>query len=127
MTTLAIVLAIFAHFNQTPRRNPEVPRVAEAIAATDATPEEAALLAVYVELESGVSERPRAFSWDAKAGVSCGILQEPCDYVRTHTLTEQCQWWLTALRKRGLASLDSSPSRAAKRSEMARGLLGALR
>ena len=120
---LALVMAIFAHFGHSPKRNPEAPRVAEAIAATDATPEEAALLALYAVLESGVSTHPRPQSWDAKMSVSCGVWQMPCDVVDRLDLPGQARWWLGAERARGLASLDSSPSRARRREREARALL----
>ena len=126
MTILALALAIFAHFGHSPRRNPEAPRVAEAIAATDATPEEAALLALYAVLESGVSTHPRPQSWDAKMAISCGVWQMPCDVVDRLDLPGQARWWLGAERARGLASLDSSPSRARRRTTEARALLAAV-
>jgi hypothetical protein len=74
-----------------------------------------ATMAYYVARESNVNEYPAAFSWDAKAGVSCGILQEPCAFVKTHGLKEQALWWLKNVHDAGLASVDSDPKRAAKR------------
>jgi hypothetical protein len=72
-------------------------------------------MAYYVAKESNVSEYPIAFSWDAKAGVSCGILQEPCAFVKTHSLKEQGIWWIKSVHDAGLASVDSDPKRAKAR------------
>jgi hypothetical protein len=127
MTLLSLVLAIFAHLGHSKARNPEAPRVAEAIAATDATEEEGATLALYAVLESGVSTHPRPQSWDAKMSISCGVWQMPCDVVDRLDLVGQARWWLASVRSRGLASLDSSPKRAARRLSEARALLALAR
>ena len=127
MSLSALVLAIWAHMSALYAHQPDAGRIADAIAEAEPTVEEAATAALYVALESGVNEHPRAFSWDAKAGVSCGILQMPCAFVATHTLVEQVRWWLSAVRSRGLASVDSSPSRARAREAQAMRLLDAVR
>jgi hypothetical protein len=54
--------------------------------------------AVWVEHESGIQREPHPESWDARARVSCGPLQEPCDFVRTHSLRDQASRWLQLLR-----------------------------
>ena len=81
----------------------------------------AALVATYVAHESGFQDAPSPVSWDARARVSCGVLQLPCS-VSTGP-RHDVRWWLWALRRGGLASLDSSPRRAAARLVEARAAL----
>lgn len=112
--------------------SPDAPAVAYAVAvAAEGAPRsalgspdlDAAVLAVYAAHESRVRVTPAPESWDARARVSCGVWQEPCSYVATHTLAEQASWWLAQVRARGLASVDSSSYRAARRLAQARLLL----
>jgi hypothetical protein len=84
---------------------------------------DAATVALYAARESGLHMRPHPWSWDASAGVSCGILQLPCKAVRWATLDEQVRLWLRLARQGGLPALDSSPARAAHREFRARALL----
>lgn len=103
------------------------PGVVEAIASSDATEEEAAFLTTYAWLESSAQRNPRPMSWDAKAGKSCGPWQEPCAFVNHATLKQQAAYWLRELRTVGLVPLDSSESRAAHRSDIARHALAVAR
>src|SRR5271168_1419855 len=117
MTNLKIlVLAILSHLTPGADRAAE-PAVVNAIVAVgdEATSREVALLTTYAWLESRARTEPVAWSWDAKANVSCGPWQEPCGFVRTHSVADQARYWLRELRTAGLASLDSSPRRAARR------------
>ena len=117
MTNLKIlVLAILSHLTPGADRAAE-PAVVDAIVAVgdEATQKEVALLTTYAWLESRAKAEPRPWSWDAKANVSCGAWQEPCGFVRTHSVTDQARYWLRELRAAGLASLDSDPKRAARR------------
>ena len=84
---------------------------------------DAATVALYAARESGLHMHPSPASWDASAGVSCGILQLPCSAVRWAPLDEQVRLWLRLAREGGLAALDSSASRAAHREHRARSLL----
>lgn len=83
---------------------------------------EASAMAVYAWGESRVRAHPPGESWDARAGVSCGPWQEPCSFARTATLVDQARYWLRELHAAGLASLDSSPTRARRRLALAIGL-----
>jgi hypothetical protein len=125
-----LVLAIFAHLSPGAERIAE-PAVVDAIVAVASDPKvemtskELAEMVTYDELESGASEHPRSWSWDSKAGVSCSSLQLPCSFVAHATVVEQHYYWLRELRAAGLASLDSSPTRAARREAMAQMALAA--
>ena len=90
-----------------------VDAIAEASLGCDL--EETALLTTYAWLESGAQVSPRPWSWDAKAGVSCGPWQESCAVVGRLTLGGQARYWLNELRVAGLASVDSSKGRAVRR------------
>lgn len=121
MTNLKIlVLAILSHLTPGADKAAE-PAVVDAIVAVgdEATSEELSLLTLYAWRESMARENPRPWSWDAKSGVSCGPWQEPCAIVRKLSLSEQARYWLRELRASGLASLDSSPKRAARRGALA--------
>lgn len=120
----ALVLAILAHLTPGAERAAE-PAVVDAIvvvasdAKTAMTRKELAEMTTYDLLESGASEHPLSWSWDSAAGVSCGSLQLPCSFVRKASVVEQHYYWLRELRTAGLASLDSSPKRAARREALA--------
>lgn len=125
MDLTTLVLAIWAGMGV---HGPSARAVAEAISRAvqdDAaagyadTPLEAAALAVYAALESGVDEHPRPASWDARAGRSCGVWQEDCRYVAGASLYEQARWWLDSAHRAGLGSVDSSPARAWRRLQRA--------
>lgn len=127
-TTFALVLALATHFSPGFARHADR-TVLEGIARAAADPElamtrqELALLVVYATLESGLRDRPLATSWDARAHVSCGMLQEPCSFVERATDEMQARYWIRIERQAGLANLDSSPSRAARRTKLAERLL----
>ena len=95
-------------------------RASRGLAPVTASPaEDAALLAVYARLESGGQVHPQPWSWDARAGVSCGPWQMPCG-VRLG-LVGQAALWLRWVAGGGLAGVDSSPRRARVRAREARG------
>ena len=52
---------------------------------------------LWAKHESDLQPRPKPFSWDAKAGVSCGLLQSPCATL-PDTLEREVQVWLTLRR-----------------------------
>jgi hypothetical protein len=87
--------------------------------------EDAALLGIYSKHESGANIAPQPWSWDARAGVSCGYLQLPCNVVQHVSLADQARLWLKWARQGGLAALDSSPTRAEQRRQEARAVLSA--
>jgi hypothetical protein len=88
--------------------------------------QDAVLMAIYVWNESRVSTHPKGQSWDSLAGVSCGILQMPCHFVMHSALVDQASTWLRWAHEGGLAALDSSPSRAAKREAKSREILSSM-
>ncbi len=57
-----------------------------------------ATMAVYVEGESQIHVEPQPWSWDARGRISCGMLQERCDFVRFHSLADQASRWLQLAR-----------------------------
>ena len=103
----ALVLAIFAHLTPGAERAAE-PAVVDAISVVgdQATTGEVALLSLYAWYESRARVEPVAWSWDAHASVSCGAWQEPCAFVRTHSVVEQARYWLRELRTAGLRHHD---------------------
>lgn len=115
-TMKALILAILTIIHPGAEKSADA-RVVDAIveASLGASLEEVALLTVYAWLESGAQVSPRPYSWDARAGVSCGPWQEPCVVVRRLTVPGQARYWLAELRRSGLASVDSSPKRAERR------------
>jgi hypothetical protein len=125
----ALILAMLTHFA------PGMSRYADrsvvvglASAASDPalhmTREELAIEVVYGAFEGQFRDHPpHAYSWDAKSGVSCGFLQERCWYTKDHSDEEQATWWLHNERAAGLASVDSSPTRAAQRTRLAHRIL----
>jgi hypothetical protein len=130
MFTLKLVLLMLSHIIPGSDRTAD-PSVTSAIVviANDPkvamTPREFALMVTYDDLESMAHEHPISWSWDSKAGVSCGSLQLPCGFVQHATVLQQHYYWLRELRAAGLASLDSDPKRAAKREARAMKVLGA--
>lgn len=124
----ALILAILAWMSPGAQHVADA-RVVDAIveASMGATREEVALLTVYAWLESGAQVDPKPYSWDARAHVSCGPWQEPCAIVARLTLGGQARYWVRQLREVGLAKVDSSPSRAAKRLQRARDALEGVR
>lgn len=96
--------------------------VVEAIAAQSATDEDAALMVVYAHRESAF--RPGAVG---DGGKSCGVWQEPCSLVSRLTVDQQARCWLRWVHDGGLAAVDSSPARAARRQLAATALLAQVR
>src|SRR5262249_2096962 len=98
MILRALVLAILPHFRPGADRAAES-AVVDAIATVggEMSEEELALMTTYAWLESGAQAHPRAFSWDARAGKSCGPWQEPCAFVQHASLVEQARYWLREL------------------------------
>lgn len=92
--------------------------VVSAIAGAVETPEEAALMTLYAALES-------SYKQDAvgDGGRSCGIWQQQCTRIAGFDLQERARIWLYDVRQFGLASVDSSAKRAAKRQKRAYDLL----
>lgn len=131
---VALCLAIWRAMAPGLERQGDAQDVAEAIASavvadagnaplTGSHALDAATLALYAARESGLHMWPPATSWDASAGVSCGVLQLPCSAVRHSPLDAQVRLWLRLAHDGGLAALDSSPTRAAHRERHARALL----
>lgn len=56
--------------------------------------EDVAAMALFAFLESGLQTHPVPHSWDARAGISCGVWQESCRFVASHTIEEQATWWI---------------------------------
>jgi len=81
------------------------------------------LVVTYIGKESWFQIHPKGESWDAKALVSCGILQMPCEFVRHSTLEMQVTTWLKWVAQSSLASVDSDPVRAWKRARLAERIL----
>ena len=108
---------------------PDARDIASAIALEAHDDYEAALVATYAAYESGVRMRPNAYSHDALAHESCGVLQLPCEWVEAHpTARQQVRRWLQIARlPGGVVSLDSSPSRAYRRFATAMLLLAQVR
>ena len=99
---------------------------APVFAAIDAATDHEGLRAHLVEYgyrESHWMPHPRAESWDARAGVAHGFLQlwGPAGSL---PLVDQCRAWLLNVQASSLASVDSSPTRAARRAAEAARLLG---
>lgn len=59
---------------------------------------DAVLMAVYAERESHVQQHPKCLSWDCKAGLSCGVWQMPCRFVKAHDLRDQAVHWIEMFR-----------------------------
>lgn len=57
---------------------------------------------VYAARESSFEEHPQPWSWDSKAGVSCGEWQTPCATLKLRLVDRARDW--VAMRK---ASLDA--------------------
>lgn len=59
---------------------------------------------VYAIHESNMQNNPKAWSWDAKGGKSCGVWQMPCALVRTMpSINAQARAWV----QMRAASLDA--------------------
>lgn len=106
MTLHAILLALVALLGV---RSPDTSRIVDAIEASTSDPHEAALSLVFADRESGMREHPQAYSWDARAGRSCGPWQEPCDFVKGATLAQQAKAWIYLLHE-GAKSCPDAPT-----------------
>lgn len=132
-----LVVLVFAVWNQLhASQSADARRIADAIASAveaervpasgESHAVDAALLGDYAFHESGLSEHPAPWSWDARGGLSCGFLQLRCYLVDRQSLVQQAATWLGALRAAGLAKgVDSSPARARARLCEARAALSA--
>jgi hypothetical protein len=123
MSLAALVLAVAALLG----RGTPPPTVVSAIAhgcqsEAEGHPVDAAacvaLVTTYAAHES--SFRVGAYG---DGGKSYGLLQEPAELARRLDTRGQVAWWLATLRASSLASVDSSPSRAARRARLAARLL----
>ena len=114
MTLSALVLAVAAALH----RGTPPPAVVLAIVNAADSPETAALLTVYVAHES-------SFRTDAigDGGRSCGLVQLRCEWTQGLSAEAQLKLWLRLVRASSLSSVDSSPTRAAKRQRLATKLL----
>lgn len=120
MIAPSVVLALLSALSPGAERAVEREVVAAIAAAAD-TSDEAAILAVYAWHESGGRTSPPPESWDAIALVSCGAWQLRC---ALHGSAEHdARTWLGLVRTSGLAGVDSSPRRAAKRAREAQAAL----
>jgi hypothetical protein len=128
----AIVFAVWSGIHPGAATSGDAPVIADAIAVATAedlargyvdAPLEAAVLAGYAWAESRLRLQPPPDAWDARAGVSCGPWQLRCAWVRGMAPVDQARLWLRLLHASSLASLDSSPARAARRLAKASALL----
>jgi len=99
-------------------RLPSAIPVADAIAAVAGDEQTAALLSVYAWRESSL--QPHVVG---DGGRSCGVWQMACSRIQGLSLTQQAALWLSDVRASSLAAVDSSPSRAARRTDFAMKLL----
>ena len=105
--TAAFVLTFLHNLAPGAEKYAQLPVVQAIVQATSA-PEDAALLTTWALYESGVQVEPRGQSPDARKGVSCGPWQEPCAFVKNHTLTQQAVYWL-GLKRQGETLCPASP------------------
>jgi hypothetical protein len=118
----ATILALWALLAPGAERLPTARPIAEAIASASGGDERlAAILALYAFRESSL--RPGV---TGDGGASCGAWQMKCTLVRGMSLEQQARTWLTWVQASSLASVDSSPSRAARRVALAERLLVAV-
>jgi len=115
-TLRALVVATWSFLSPTAGQSPDALAIADAIAtsvAGDPDPlygdasVEAAVMAQWAWHESRLSLHPKPFSWDSKAGVSCGPWQERCATLPP-TLVGQAVAWL-ALAHDGERTCPASP------------------
>ena len=108
---VAIITTLSAH-GGVPR---EAPALEDAIAhavAADPSPLfgderlEAAIMGYWAWRESGLSTRPRPWSWDAHAHVSCGFMQLRCERL-PDSVADQARAWLVLAHQGELDCPDS--------------------
>lgn len=115
----ALTLCVWSHAHPAFAASPDAQPLASAIATAvseDAArapvfgshAEDAAVMAQVVLEESNVQLDPRPQSWDAKAHVSCGAFQLPCNRLPA-TLTGQARMALWLLH-RGRDACPDSPA-----------------
>jgi hypothetical protein len=118
----ALCMALWQLLAPGAEKFPTAPGIADAIAHAvehHADPERwAAVMSLYAFRESSL--RPGVIG---DSGQSCGAWQLPCAAVRGKTLAAQAALWLGYVDASSLGSVDSSPSRAAKRERHALALL----
>ena len=121
LTALALACAL----SSTECRSLDAARITDAIDAVTDDDGLRAILVVYSYHESHWQTRPRAWSWDARAGKARGPWQlwtggdEPVE--------SQARTWLGNVQASSLASVDSSPSRAWRRAREAQALVESAR
>lgn len=71
--------------------------------------EDLVVMALWAEGESGIALNPIPRSHDAKDETSCGVWQEPCSFVRSHTLRDQARYWVWLLHE-GMRICPASPA-----------------
>ena len=84
---------------------------------------DAAVMAHYADLESALDPDAVANDPLAPGGWSCGLWQMRCGFTRHASVVAQAREWLRCVRSAGLAGVDSSKSRARRRTERARAKL----
>jgi hypothetical protein len=114
--------ALMCRMSPTECRSDDARTIAHAIDATTDDPGLRAHLVVYSYHESHWRLHPEPASWDALAGVAHGFLQL-WGRAGLKTPEDQCRVWLWLVQRGGLAALDSSPRRAARRAARAARLL----
>ena len=112
-TTLrALCLSVWAGTS-----TPDAGEIADSIATAvleEPTPvfasaeEDAAVLAIFARGESGLDRAPKPQSWDARAGVSCGVWQQRCRWL-SPTILGQARVEIELLA-RGAVLCPASPA-----------------
>ena len=95
------VLALYASALGYPNVPTKILQAIE-VACSKEDPDCEADAVLYAAHESGFDAHPKAWSWDAKAGVSCGYWQTPCRTL-PKTVTGQAEAWV-AMRRSSLKS-----------------------
>lgn len=114
-------LVLMCRLSATECHSPDAQRIATVIDATTDHDGLRAHMVLYSHAESHWTINPRPWSWDARAGIAHGPWQL---WGRPElTLEEQARAWLHNVEAAGLASVDSSPRRAARRAVRAARLL----
>jgi len=114
-----LILALWALLAPGSQRFPSAVEIADAITfAVEGDETTASKMAVYAWKESNL--RPFV---TGDGGRSCGVWQMACSRIAGKSVREQAVLWLRDVRESSLASVDSSPKRAAAREALARRLL----
>jgi hypothetical protein len=115
-------LALACHLSAAECHSTDARRITDAIDAATQDDGLRAHLVVYSYHESHWRLHPEPASWDALAGVAHGFLQL-WGAAGRETPEKQARSWLWLVQRGGLAALDSSPTRAARRASEAARLL----